>query len=259
MTEGVRPIEKRAPGSRRTEQPAQSRRHHSRSTRAHREVYPATVPAVGRSGELRLRLSFVIIRSDLGRRAARGLGFTTEHGIDMGVRRIVTGHDARRKAVVISDADATNVVRPSHRPGVAIHNIWVIDGAPAPVEGPEETTDRTIGLLPPTRGSVFRVIEFPPEQDWIGSVDRDAAKAAWESIGAGHVGDTAAPPHPLMHRTDTVDYALCLEGEIVLVLDDSEVLVRAGDTVVQRGTNHAWSNRSDAVCKMMFVLVDGTR
>lgn len=177
----------------------------------------------------------------------------------MGVRRVVTGHDERGKAIVISDGDANNIVRPSHRPGVAIHNIWVIDGAPAEIDGAQETTDRTIGLLPPKNGSVFRVIEFPPEKDWIGSVDPDAAKAAWESVGAGHVGDADRPPHPLMHKTETVDYTLCLEGEIVMVLDDSEVLIKAGDTVVQRGTNHAWSNRSDTVCKMMFVLVDGTR
>ena len=61
-----------------------------------------------------------------------------------------------------------------------------------------------------------------------------------------------------MHRTETVDYAVCLSGKIYLVLDDSEVLIKAGDTVVQRGTNHAWSNRSDQPCHMMFVLVDGT-
>jgi uncharacterized cupin superfamily protein len=61
-----------------------------------------------------------------------------------------------------------------------------------------------------------------------------------------------------MHRTETVDYTVCLEGEIVMVLDDSEVLIRHGDSVIQRGTNHAWSNRSNAVCRMMFVLVDGT-
>ena len=175
----------------------------------------------------------------------------------MGVRRVVTGHDENGKAVVVADADVENIVRPSHRPGVAIHNVWVLDGAPAEINGPEETTDRTIGLLPPTNGSVFRVIEFPPEKDWIDSVDTDAAKAAWESIGAGHVGVTEKPAHPLMHKTDTVDFALCLEGEIVMVLDDSEVLIKAGDTVIQRGTNHAWSNRSDAVCKMMVVLVDG--
>jgi mannose-6-phosphate isomerase-like protein (cupin superfamily) len=176
----------------------------------------------------------------------------------MGVRRVVTGHDINGKAVVVHDGDAGNVVRPSHRPGVAIHNIWLTDSTPARISGPQETTDRTIGLLPPQHGSVFRIIEFPPEKGWIESVDASAARAAWESIGAGHVGDAGtAPPHPLMHKTDTVDYAVCLEGEIYLVLDDSEVLIKAGDTVVQRGTNHAWSNRSTAVCKMMFVLIDG--
>jgi len=177
----------------------------------------------------------------------------------MGVRRIVTGHDESGKAIVVSDGDASNVVRPENRPGVAIHNLWVIDSSPARVFGAEETTERKIGLLPPANGSVFRIIDFPPEKGWIDQIDRDAAHAAWESIGAGNVGDTdRAPPHPLMHRTETVDYAVCLEGEMYLVLDDSEVLVRKGDTVVQRGTNHAWSNRSEAVCRMMFVLVDGT-
>lgn len=177
----------------------------------------------------------------------------------MGVRRVVTGHDENGKAIVISDGNAANVVRPAHRPGVAIHNIWRLDSAPAKVHGPEETTARAISLLPPTNGSVFRVIEFPPEKGWIDEVDVGAAKAAWDSVGAGHVGDhSEGAPHPLMHRTETVDFALCLEGEIYLVLDDSEVLIRAGDTVIQRGTNHAWSNRSAAVCRMMFVLVDGT-
>ncbi len=176
----------------------------------------------------------------------------------MGVRRVVTGQDENGKAIVVSDGDAANVVRPPHRGGVAIHNLWLLDGAPARVFGPEETTDCEIGLLPPANGSVFRVIEFPPEKGWIDKVDADAVKAAWDSIGAGHVRDRSRPPHPYMHRTETVDFALCLEGEIHLVLDDSEVLIRTGDTVIQRGTNHAWSNRSDAVCKMMFVLVNGT-
>ena len=177
----------------------------------------------------------------------------------MGVRRVVTGHDENGRAIVIADAQASNVVRPGHRPGVAIHNLWRVESAPARVFGPEETTAGTIGLLPPENGSVFRVIEFPPEKGWIEDLDDAAAKAAWASIGAEHVRDTSEKPaHPLMHRTETVDFALCLEGEIHLVLDESEVLIKAGDAVIQRGTNHAWSNRTDRVCKMMFVLVDGT-
>ena len=176
----------------------------------------------------------------------------------MGVRRVVTGYDRNGKAIVISDAEATNVVRPDHRPGVAIHNLWQTDASPAEISGAEETTDRTIRLLPPQHGSIFRLIDFSPENDWIDDIDPEAAKAAWASVGAEDVGVKGKPPHPLMHRTETIDYALCLEGEIVMVLDDSEVLIKQGDAVIQRGTNHAWSNRTDAVCKMMLVLVDGT-
>jgi mannose-6-phosphate isomerase-like protein (cupin superfamily) len=171
---------------------------------------------------------------------------------------VVTGHDQDGKAIVISDTEAANVVRPDHRPGVAIHNLWQIDASPAEVFGAAETTDRTIRLLPPQNGSIFRLIDFSPENDWIDDIDPEAAKAAWASVGAEDVGVKGKPPHPLMHRTETIDYALCLEGEIVMVLDDSEVLIKQGDAVIQRGTSHAWSNRSDAVCKMMFVLIDGT-
>ena len=177
----------------------------------------------------------------------------------MGVRRVITGHDENGKAIVISDQTASNIVKPGHRPGVSIHNLWRIDSAPAKVFGPEETTNETIGLLPPENASVFRVIEFPPEKGWIEDVDEAAAKQAWASIGAEHVGDTSGKPaHPLMHRTETVDFALCMDGEIYMVLDDSEVLIKTGDVVIQRGTNHAWSNRTDKVCTMMFVLIDGT-
>ena len=175
------------------------------------------------------------------------------------VRRIVTGHDQAGKAIVVADGEAPNVVRPENRPGVEINNLWVIDGSPAKAHGPEETTDRKIGLLPPANGSVFRIIRFPPEKTWIDDVDREAARRSFASVGAETAADASEkPPHPLMHRTETVDYAVCLSGEIYLVLDDSEVLMKAGDACVQRGTNHAWSNRTDEDCLMMFVLVDGT-
>jgi uncharacterized cupin superfamily protein len=78
------------------------------------------------------------------------------------------------------------------------------------------------------------------------------------------IGDTKAStvradsPHPLMHRTESVDYGIVIDGEMTLVLDDSEVLLKEGSVVVQRGTNHAWANRSGRPCRMLFVLVDGT-
>jgi naringenin degradation protein FdeH len=174
------------------------------------------------------------------------------------VRRVVTGHDDEGKAVVIFDGETPNVVRPENRPGVAINNLWWVTEAPARLAGNAETTDREIGLLPPPRGSVFRVIEFPPEAGWIDKIDRAAAKASFAGLGAAGVADASeTPPHPLMHRTETIDYAIILSGEIHMVLDHSEVALKAGDTVVQRGTNHAWSNRSDRPCRIAFILIDG--
>jgi mannose-6-phosphate isomerase-like protein (cupin superfamily) len=177
------------------------------------------------------------------------------------VRRIVTGHDKSGKAVVIADGPTPNVFKPPARPGVQIMNCWRVSESPAKLAGNAETVpaDARVSLEPGEHGSVFRVIDFPPERDWIDKVDRAAAHASFAAFGAAHAADASAkPPHPLMHKTKTIDYAICLEGEMYLVLDDSEVLVKPGDVVVQRGTNHAWSNRSNKNCRMAFVLIDGT-
>jgi uncharacterized cupin superfamily protein len=79
-----------------------------------------------------------------------------------------------------------------------------------------------------------------------------------KEMGVGHGGDHGAPArHPFMHRTRSIDYAICLEGEIDMLLDDTEVKMRAGDVMVQQGTNHAWVNNSKSNCRICFVLVDG--
>ena len=106
-------------------------------------------------------------------------------------------------------------------------------------------------LEPPLNGSIFRIVEFPPDAAG-GGFDRTAA---FRAMGASHTMDPDASRHPAMHRTDTVDYAIVLSGEIWALMDEGETLMRAGDTLVQRGTNHAWSNRSDQPCLVVFVLV----
>jgi quercetin dioxygenase-like cupin family protein len=106
-------------------------------------------------------------------------------------------------------------------------------------------------LEPPRGGVIFRVVEFPPDRA-PGGFDR---KAAFAAMGAHGAMDPDASRHPGMHRTDTVDFAIVLSGEIWALMDEGETLMRAGDTLVQRGTNHAWSNRSDQPCLVAFILV----
>jgi quercetin dioxygenase-like cupin family protein len=178
----------------------------------------------------------------------------------VGIRRIVTGHDSDGKAIVIADGPTPGVKTTPNRPGVIFHNMWTTKSAPARYDGPEEETSVDLPLPPPKEGTTFRLIEFPPEKD-VGTVDEETAKKAFEEYGADNalqhdVGE-ATKKHSFMHRTETVDYAICLKGEMTMYLDDSEVVMHAGDVMVQRGTNHAWVNKSDEYCTMAFILIDG--
>lgn len=104
----------------------------------------------------------------------------------------------------------------------------------------------------------MRVIEFPPEGEEIRTLTQAGAAAKFEAMGDAKASTSKeGAPHPLMHKTETVDYGIVLEGEITLVLDAEETTIKAGDIVVQSGTNHAWANRSDKICRMAFVLIDG--
>ena len=169
-------------------------------------------------------------------------------------RRVVTGHDENGAAVVISDADATHLLERENRPGVRLTNFWISDGTPAEYDGAEETCTGDFVLHPPGGGSVFRCVEFGPEDpEVMAKID---GKAAFAEMGAAdNVVEDAR--HPYMHRTDSVDYAVILKGEIDMLLDDSEVHLTEGDIVIQRGTNHAWANRGTESCIIAFVLVDG--
>lgn len=176
-----------------------------------------------------------------------------------GVRRIVTGHDTSGKAIVLEDGPAPAVLRNPARGDYFSAQIWATHATPAPIAAREpDPTAKRLTLEPPPNGTVIRVIQFPPEDDSIGKLDAAGARAVFAAIGSDKAS-TFKPggAHPLMHRTESVDYGIVLDGEITLVLDDSEVIARAGDVVVQRGTNHAWSNRSGKPCRVAFVLIAG--
>jgi oxalate decarboxylase/phosphoglucose isomerase-like protein (cupin superfamily) len=173
-------------------------------------------------------------------------------------RRIVTGHNANGKAIILHDT-AVPVFLPKNRPGVEVTNVWLTTETPAKLTDTPDSVQRQVALTPPPHETVFRIVEFSPEKDWIEQVDRQAARESFASFGAEQAMDDAEEPrHPFMHKTETIDYAIVLSGECYMLLDNSEILVTAGDIIIQRGTNHAWSNRSDLPCRIAFVLIDGT-
>jgi quercetin dioxygenase-like cupin family protein len=149
-------------------------------------------------------------------------------------RRVVTGHDGQGVSIVLSDGPAPEY-RELPEAGVRFYEVWSTDTAPAPVgpTEPSEPTRRSLRVPPEPLGTKIRVNEFRP----------------------GHL-DERGLQSPV-HRTESIDYGIVLEGEMVLILDDAEVELKAGDIVVQRGTDHAWANRSDRVARMAFILVDG--
>ena len=179
--------------------------------------------------------------------------------VSKNVRRVVTGHDASGKAIVLSDGAPPHVTRPEYQPGLAFHELWSTHGSPAPVTATEsEPTDIHRDTHPPKNGTVIRIVDIPPEGPNGPEFDKETARKLFEKVGlAENAEHTIAGRHPLMHRTESIDYGVVLEGQLVLLLDDEEVELNPGDVVVQRGTIHAWTNRSDDITRILFVLTDG--
>jgi mannose-6-phosphate isomerase-like protein (cupin superfamily) len=167
------------------------------------------------------------------------------------VRRVYTGHNKQGRAVIVQDGLAPNVKEMASMPGLALTDLWETTGPLASNEGNADAADRTVRLEPPRGGSILRIVEFPPDKAWRDSAD---AKAAFESIGAGHAKDKQSAD-PMMHKTSTVDYIIVISGEIYAVVEEGEVLLKPGDVFIQRGTNHSWSVRGDVPCVIAAVLV----
>jgi hypothetical protein len=163
------------------------------------------------------------------------------------IRRIVTGNDAHGNSRIVEDAPAAAIRTVTERPGYRAVNVWRTHA---------DAVEKHQGILPPKGGTILRIIDFPPEpKDPEERRRRIAATFGGIFKDASH--DKREGKHPGMHTTDTVDYAIVLEGEIWAVMDEGETLMRAGDVLIQRGTNHAWANRSNATARIAFVLIDG--
>lgn len=172
------------------------------------------------------------------------------------VRRVVTGHDARGRSTIASDGPPPAVHELPAVPGTVFYEIWSTDASPARIDDGLDPTLGSLELPPPPRGSRIRIVDIPPDSVQNAVSEQDAA-ATFAALGAAQPQPRPDAPHRLMHRTATVDYGIVLAGEVWLVLEDGETRLRPGDVVVQRGTNHAWSNRTNATARMAFVLLDG--
>ncbi len=143
------------------------------------------------------------------------------------IRRVITGHDENQTAKVLIDGPATNEKYPDA--GMISTLMWATDSMPADIaigSAIEDTGNRMLGSAPPENGTRFAILDFPP-------------------------GNTA-----VTHRTETLDYVIVLEGEIEMDMDDSTVKLKAGDVLIQRGTNHTWMNRSQQRARIAVVLID---
>ena len=167
------------------------------------------------------------------------------------IRRVLTGHDSDGKSIIMTDGIAPNVLEMESMPGLALTDLWETNGAPASNEGNADAAERKVHLEPPKNGTILRIVEFPPDSQWRQSAD---ARKACNSIGAGHASDRHSAD-PMMHKTSTVDYIVVLKGEIWAIMDRGETLLKAGDILVQRGTNHSWSVRTSEPCVVAAVLV----
>ncbi len=175
------------------------------------------------------------------------------------IRRVVTGHDDHGRAVVLSDGPAPFVHVNKLDPNWYSVDLWRTHETPAKIVArAKEPTSGPRRQMPTKNGTVLRINHFPPESEAVRKMTPADSLRVFEGLGnpaAATYGKGGR--HPLMHRTKTIDYAIVLSGEITMVMDDQDVHLKAGDVLIQCGTNHAWSNRSKDPCMVAFILIDG--
>jgi mannose-6-phosphate isomerase-like protein (cupin superfamily) len=170
------------------------------------------------------------------------------------IRRIVTGHNAAGKSIIAQDAVATSILELAAVPGLRATDLWETTTAPADLASDADPVARPMHLEPAPTGTICRVVEFPPDAAMSKRAD---SREVFAALGASHAVDTTSAT-PMMHKTASVDYAIVLSGEIWAVMDEEETCMKAGDVLIQRGTNHAWSNRSHEPALVAFILVGAT-
>ena len=167
------------------------------------------------------------------------------------VRRVVTGHDADGKAVILIDAPTPYVNQRGE--GNVVQLLWMTNETPVDLSHTRDQAAQKTGVPPPLNGSICRVVDFAP---YDGKVPQGVDHHEILRQMGIDPATQGYHRHIFTHRTQSIDYAIVLEGEIDMLLDDQEVHLKAGDIMVQQGTNHAWVNNSGKPCRICFVLID---
>ncbi|WP_207208116.1 cupin domain-containing protein [Salipiger sp. IMCC34102] len=158
----------------------------------------------------------------------------------------MTGEDAQGRSTILSDGPAPNHFMADYAPSF-VQVLWATGESAAEGQEPAPAGHK-FGFHSP-KGSILRIVDFPPDDTY---TRKDRLTDFLDTHG---VRDENAPRHFWFHKTESLDYAICLSGEIHALLDEDETVMTAGDVLIQRATNQSWSNRSDAPCRMAFVLM----
>lgn len=172
------------------------------------------------------------------------------------IRRVIAGHDANGKAVILEDGPSPTIrTRPVS--GATSNLMWVLDQVPTDLTKFVDTAKGvTVPTCPPRPGVYFRVNEFPPEPEMTEELHKALLEErSKEGSEQPRIERKPEHRHHGMHRTESIDFALILKGEIDMLVDDDEVHLKEGDVLIQLGNNHAWVNRSGAPCIIAFVLI----
>ncbi len=169
------------------------------------------------------------------------------------MRRIITGHDENGRSIITLDGPPARSIGEDVG---GLFELWNTDGKDIISTDNNDRADEEIILSPPIGGTKFRYFQINPLPEGVpDEVMQDMAGQAFENVGAAHHRiDTTK--HPAMHKTETIDYIILLEGDVTLILDEEEVDLKPFDVVVQRGTNHAWVNNGSEPALLIAVLID---
>ena len=169
------------------------------------------------------------------------------------MRRIITGHNEKGKSIISIDGPPARSIGEDVG---GLFEIWNTDGNDIISYNSNDRADEDIILSPPKGGTKFRYFQINPIPEGVSNeMMQEIAADEFKKIGAAHHRvDTSK--HPAMHKTETIDYIILLKGDVTLILDEEEIDLKPFDVVVQRGTNHAWTNNGDEPALLIAVLID---